>query len=51
MGKEFINYEEVKTDIQCFFVLKPEVIYAWEINNSQNRWGYVVDNEGNYYLD
>ena len=48
---EFINCKEVETDIECFFVLKPEEIYAWGINNLWNRWDYIIDNKGKYYFD
>lgn len=50
-GKQFINCEEVKTDIECFFASKPEEFYARGIKNLPNRWDYVIDNEGKYYLD
>jgi histone-lysine N-methyltransferase SETMAR len=50
-GKTFRNIDEIKTAISDFFASKQPSFYKQGIENLVQRWGAVVDNDGNYIID
>lgn len=49
-GKQVINCEEVKTDIECIFASKPKESCARGIDNLPNKWDYIINNEGENFI-
>ena len=49
--KTFEKEEDVKTYLDDFFDSKNEKFYQEGIESLRDRWRWVVDNEGKYFID
>ena len=50
-GKTFRDTDEVKTALSQFFASKQASFYKEGIENLPQRWGIVLDNDGEYIID
>jgi histone-lysine N-methyltransferase SETMAR len=50
-GKTFADLEALRNGLADFFAQKPDTFYAQGIDNLVERWGHVVDNDGEYIID
>lgn len=50
-NKRYENDDQLKNDLEQFFISKPMNFFERGIKNLPNRWRKVIENEGNYFAD